>query len=63
VNVFKKTVNFIREVRQELAKVAWSNRQELLGSTFVVITITAITAVFIFVIDFALARALSLLFR
>jgi len=63
VNVFKKTVNFIREVRQELAKVAWSNRQELLGSTFVVITITAITALFIFVIDFALSRVLSLLFR
>lgn len=63
MNVFKKTVNFIREVRQELAKVAWSNRQELLGSTFVVITITAITALFIFVIDFALSRVLSLLFR
>jgi len=63
VNIFKKTINFIKEVRQELGKVAWSGRQELIGSTFVVITVTAIMAFFIFIIDFALSRALSFLFR
>jgi preprotein translocase subunit SecE len=63
VNIFKKTVNFLKEVRQELGKVAWSTRQELIGSTFTVIVVTFIIAVFIGIIDLLLSKILSLVFK
>jgi preprotein translocase subunit SecE len=63
VNIFKKTVNFLKEVRQELGKVAWSTRQELIGSTFVVIVVTFIIAVFIGIIDLLLSKILSVVFK
>ena len=63
MNVYKKTVNFLQEVRQELGKVSWSNRQELIGSTVVVIAITFLTALFIGLIDLLLSKILSLVFK
>jgi len=63
VNILKRPVNFISEVKQELSKVAWSSRQELIGATFVVITITALTTVFIGIIDLSLSKVLSMLFK
>ena len=63
MNVYKKTVNFLQEVRQELGKVSWSNRQELIGSTVVVIAITFLTALFIGLIDLLLSQILSLVFK
>ena len=58
-----KPINFLREVRQELAKVSWSTRQELIGSTVVVIVVTLIIGVFIGTIDLILSQLLSLVFR
>jgi len=63
VNVFKKAANFLSEVKQELAKVAWSSRRELIDSTIVVIVVTAIASLFIGLIDIALSKFLSILFK
>lgn len=63
MNIFKKIANFIRESKQELSKVAWSTRQELLGATVVVIVVTSILAVYIGVIDMTLSKFLSVMFR
>lgn len=63
MNIFKKSSNFLKEVKVELSKVSWSTRQELIGSTFVVIVITGIMAVFIGAIDLLLSKSLSMLFR
>jgi preprotein translocase subunit SecE len=63
MNIIEKPVNFVKEVRVELGKVAWSTRQELIDSTIVVITITAILTVFIGIIDLALSKFLSILFK
>lgn len=60
---YAKIKTFIVEVKTELTKVSWSTRQELVGSTFVVIIITAITAFFIGTIDLFLSKILSLMFR
>jgi len=60
---YKKIKQFLTEVKQELEKVSWSTREELIGSTVVVITITAITAVFIGIIDLFLSKILSVMFR
>lgn len=62
MNVFKKTIGFLKEVKLELGKVSWSTRQELIGSTFVVIVITGIMTVFIGIVDLFLSRMLSLVF-
>jgi preprotein translocase subunit SecE len=63
MNVFKKPINFLQEVRAELGKVSWSTRQELVGSTFVVIAITLLTGVFIGLIDLLFSQILTLLFK
>ncbi len=63
MKIVNTVVNFLREVRVELGKVSWSTRQELIGSTTVVIVLTSIIALFIFVIDFGLAKILSVVFK
>lgn len=63
MKLIEKPVIFFREVKTELGKVAWSTRQELLSSTVVVISVTAIMAVFVGVIDIMLSKFLSLVFK
>jgi len=63
MNIIAKPINFLREVRTELGKVAWSSRQEILSSTMVVIVVTLILGVFIGIIDVFLSKLLSLLFK
>lgn len=62
-NPFKQLKKFLTEVKVELGKVSWSTREELIGSTLVVITLTGIMTVFIFIIDSALAKLLSLMYK
>ncbi|MCM8795742.1 MAG: preprotein translocase subunit SecE [Candidatus Omnitrophica bacterium] len=62
MNIFKKIIQFLREVKQELGKVSWSTREELIGSTFVIIVITSLMAIFIGLIDLVLSKILSILF-
>ena len=59
----QKIKTFLLEVRTELTKVAWSTRQELLSSTMVVISVTAVMAMFIGIIDLTLSNMLSRLLK
>jgi preprotein translocase subunit SecE len=61
--MIKKISTFITEVRGELAKVSWSTREELIGSTAVVLTFTALMTVFIGAVDFLLSIALKIIFK
>ncbi len=63
LKIVSNIVNFVLEVKAELAKVAWSTRQELLASTVLVLTITGIMAVFIGLVDIALSKSLTILFK
>ena len=63
MKIFEKPIIFFNEVKVELGKVSWSTRQEVLGSTFVVIVITAIMALFIFLADVILSRTLNFIFK
>ncbi|MBM3244414.1 MAG: preprotein translocase subunit SecE [Candidatus Omnitrophica bacterium] len=60
---FSKIKTFLLEVKVELGKVSWSTRQELAGSTAVVIVLTFIMAVYIGIIDLTLSKILSLMFK
>ena len=42
---------FIREVRQELAKVTWPTRKETVATTLSVLAMSALAALFFFVVD------------
>ena len=61
--IVSRSINFLREVKAELGKVSWSTREELIGSTAVVIVLTSIIALFIFMVDSALAKILSMVFK
>ena len=54
---------FFSEVRAEMQKVTWSTRQELIGSTGVVLMTMLILSTFIGISDFILSHALSMILR
>jgi preprotein translocase subunit SecE len=60
---FEQIKKFLLEVYVELKKVAWSTREELFASTIVVIVTTSIMTVYLFIIDGALTKFLSALFK
>ncbi len=59
----KKVQVFLAEVRAEMQKVTWPTREELVGSTGVVLMTMLILSVFIGVADFFLSHAISLAIR
>ena len=60
---FEKITNFIIEVKVEMQKVSWSSKDELIGSTTVVIVSTVLLAMFIGAIDIILSRFIGLILR
>ena len=54
---------FLSEVRAEMLKVTWSTRDEIIGSTAVVLMTMLILSTFIGISDFLLSQALSVLLR
>ncbi|MFL3006520.1 MAG: preprotein translocase subunit SecE [Candidatus Neomarinimicrobiota bacterium] len=56
----KKIQNFLSDVRLEMSKVSWPTWEELKSSTYVVLTLSFILIVFLFVIDFILAKILKI---
>ena len=54
---------FFSEVRAEMQKVTWSSREEIMGSTAVVLMTMLILSTFIGISDFVLSHALSVLLR
>jgi preprotein translocase subunit SecE len=63
VYMINKIVKYYKETRLELAKVAWPSRTELRDSTVVVIVLSLLLSIFIGIIDYALSRASTLIFR
>jgi preprotein translocase subunit SecE len=54
--MFDKIKQFLKEVRIELTKVTWTTREELIYSTFIVIVVSLVLAVFIGIIDMVLSN-------
>ncbi|MDA8089426.1 MAG: preprotein translocase subunit SecE [Nitrospiraceae bacterium] len=59
----QKLKQFLHEVRVELKKVVFPSRDELLGSTQVVIISVLIMSVFLGVIDLVLSRLIQAVLR
>ena len=56
----KKIQNFLSDVRLEMSKVSWPTWEELKSSTYVVLTLSFILILFLFVVDFILAKILKI---
>ena len=54
---------FFQEVRAEMQKVTWSTREELIGSTAVVLMMMFILSTFIGIADFVLTFIVSRFLR
>jgi preprotein translocase subunit SecE len=63
ITVFAKLTKFIKEVELELRRVTWPSRNDLIGSTRVVIVVSLIMAIFIGVVDRILTEILKLVVR
>ena len=50
---------FVRQVRQETAKVVWPSRPEVIRTTILVLIMTSILAVFFLGVDQVLGRAVK----
>ena len=54
-NFISKSIQFLREVKVELKKVAWPSRKQTFGSTLVVIILVTIIAFFLGAVDIGLS--------
>jgi preprotein translocase subunit SecE len=50
-------VEFLRQVRQEVAKVTWPTRAEVGATTFMVFVMVILASVFFALVDWALGHA------
>jgi len=58
-----KFPKFLREVKEELKKVNWSTREELIGATTIVIIGAAFLTTYIGLVDMGLSKLLQLLLK
>jgi len=55
-------VRFLREVRDELAKVVWPSRREVVTYTMVVVLTVVVVGLFVFGLDVLFSRVIVELF-
>jgi len=56
-----KVSKYFNDTVQELRKVAWPSREELIGSTIVVVVMSVLISIFIGVVDQVLNKLVNLL--
>lgn len=59
--MIKKVQSYFDSVKVEMNKVSWPTWEELKGSTYVVLSLSLLLAIFLFFVDMILNRALSIL--
>jgi preprotein translocase subunit SecE len=58
----RRLKQFLTEVWSELKKTTWPGRQEVYGTTVVVIVTVIICAAYLWVVDIVLSRAMNYVF-
>ena len=56
-----RVVRFFKDLKRELKNIVWSPRKDVVKNTTVVVTLTAISAVVIMLLDTVLTKLLDLL--
>jgi preprotein translocase subunit SecE len=57
--VVQKVTQFLNDAKAELKKVTWPSRKQTMASTFVVIFIVFVMAIYFGMIDFGLAKLIK----
>lgn len=57
--MFKKLIQFFKEIEVELKKVTWPGRKEVINSTIVVLAAIFLISTFLWVVDLALQKFIS----
>ena len=60
--MISKIARYFFEIKKEMSKVSWLNREELRGSTIVVLTFSLIVVLFLFVVDLVITAIRGQLF-
>ena len=56
-----KVAGFLKEIKLEMIKVSWPNKEELIGSTVIVLVSLAILSIFIGVCDIVLSKIVNII--
>ena len=57
--MFKKLIQFFKEIEVELKMVTWPGRKEVINSTIVVLTTIFLISAFLWLVDLALQKFIS----
>jgi preprotein translocase subunit SecE len=57
----QKFIQYLKDVRSEMAKVSWSSREEITATTTLVIVLSIVIAVIVKGFDLVLSRVLGFL--
>ena len=61
MNWFKQAIEFLKDAYNELLKVSWLSRKEVVASTVVIIIFVSIMALFVSFVDLILSRIMGIL--
>ncbi len=61
--LFDQSLQFLREVKVELKKVAWPSRKQTIGSTVVVLALVFIISAFLGIVDMGLSKLVRLVLQ
>ena len=61
--MIQKIKEFFREVLFEVKRVTWPGKQEIVGSTIVVIVLVLVISFYVGFVDFILSRLLSVVMQ
>ncbi len=61
--MFEKLINFIRDSINEVKRVTWPTREQVIGGTLAVILVSFVLVVYMWIADLIITRLLSLVMR
>ena len=61
MNWYQQAIEFLKDAYNELLKVSWLSRKEVVASTLVIIIFVSIMALFVSFVDLILSRIMGIL--
>ena len=61
MNWYQQAIEFLKEAYNELKKVSWLSKKEVVASTVVIIVFVSIMALFVSFVDLILSRIMGIL--
>ncbi len=55
----KRIIEFLKGVYEELSKVTWLNRQDVIKSTIAVTVVVILVSIYISIVDFGLSKIIG----